>query len=270
MADRFSMQGKVAVVTGALGLLGQKHVEALAEAGASVVLTDADERVIQVAGDLGKRTGAPHFGWPANVCNAEDLEHLLREVLGRFDRLDVLVNNAAVNDRVEGRGRAGAVPFEELPVSDWQRLIDVNVTGVFLCCQILGAEMARRGHGSIINVASTYGVVAPDQSLYRDDTGRQTMFKSAAYATSKGAVIAFTRYLAAYWGSRGVRVNALSPGGVENGQDAGFVARYAKRTPLGRMANAGDYQGALVFLASDAATYLTGANLVVDGGFTIW
>jgi len=180
----------------------------------------------------------------------------------------VLVNNAAIDDKYASDG--GGAPFEEYPLENFRRILDVNVAGVFSCCQRIGRVMAERGAGSIINVASTYGVVAPNQDLYQKPDGSQSFFKSAAYPTSKGAVLSLTRFLAAYWGERGVRVNALSPGGVDNAQDAHFRARYAERTPLGRMARTTDYAGAVVFLASDASSYMTGANLIVDGGFTVW
>ncbi len=268
----FSLAGRVAVVTGAAGLLGRRHCAALAAAGARVVATDLDEAACAaVVREIGGRGEGGALPWAADITRPESVAALRDAVLERCGAIDVLVNNAALNEKVESPLASGEVlRFENFPLALWEDSLRVNVTGTFLCCQLLGAEMARRGAGSIVNIASTYAMVAPDQSLYRQPDGTQTFFKSAAYPTTKGAVLALTRFLAAYWGGAGVRVNALSPGGVENGQDAGFVARYAARTPLGRMADPSDYEGALVFLASDASRYMTGANLVVDGGWTAW
>jgi NAD(P)-dependent dehydrogenase (short-subunit alcohol dehydrogenase family) len=268
----FSLAGRVAVVTGALGLLGREHCRALAGAGARLAVTDLDEGRCEAFVDELRREGLPDaLGVGADIAKRADVDRLRDRTLARFGRVDVLVNNAAIDDKFESPGAAAELSkFENYPLELWQRSLDVNVTGTFLCSQVVGTEMARRGMGSIINVASTYGIVAPDQAIYREPDGRQSFYKSAAYPTTKGAVLAFTRFLAAYWGASGVRVNALSPGGVENGQKEHFVANYARRTPLGRMARAGDYRGAVVFLASDASAYMTGANLVVDGGWTAW
>jgi len=268
----FTLEGKVAVVTGALGLLGRNHCDALAEAGAHVVVTDLDAVSSEdAAAALAKRYGRTSIGVGADITDPASVGALRDAVLRRFGRIDILVNNAAINDKFENPAAAAEESkFEHYPLHLWRKSLEVNVTGTFLCCQILGAEMARRGSGSIINVASTYGIVAPDQSIYRKPDGTQAFFKTAAYPTTKGAVIAFTRFLAAYWGKAGVRVNTLSPGGVENSQDPFFVAAYAARTPLGRMAQPTDYRGAIVFLAGDASAYMTGANLVVDGGWTTW
>ena len=268
----FSLRGKVGVVTGALGLLGAHHCRALAAAGAHVVVADLDGASCAArAASLSRDFGVDALGCALDVTSRESVAGFRDVVLDHWGRLDVLVNNAALNEKVEDPALGGeALRFEHYPLDLWERSLAVNVTGTFLCCQVLGAEMARQGRGSIINVASTYALVAPDQRLYRREDGSQDFFKSAAYPTTKGAVVSLTRFLAAYWGERGVRVNALSPGGVRNGQDPHFVTRYAERTPLGRMASPTDYEGAVVFLASDASAYMTGANLVVDGGWTAW
>ncbi len=268
----FSLKGRTAIVTGAAGLLGRQHVAALAAAGATVVCADIELAAISpLARETADRFGTRVFACALDVTSPVSVTALRDDVLGACGAIDVLVNNAAVDDKFESPlAAAGLSRFESYPLGMWQRLLEVNVTGVFLCSQILGTPMAERGSGSIVNVASTYGLVGPDQSLYQLPDGSQTFWKSAAYPASKGAVLSFTRFLAAYWGARGVRVNSLSPGGVSNGQESHFKAAYAKKTPLGRMADPTDYQGALVFLASDASRYMTGANLVVDGGFTAW
>jgi NAD(P)-dependent dehydrogenase (short-subunit alcohol dehydrogenase family) len=268
--ERFSLAGRTAVVTGAVGLLGREHCLALGEAGARVVVTDLDRGACDAfARELAERD-IRTLAWAADITDASSLERLRDAVIDRVGSIDVLVNNAAIDDKVTAGADVESSRFESYPLERWRRSLDVNVTGTFLCCQILGGEMARRGRGSIVNVASTYGVVAPDQSLYQGPDGAQRFFKSAAYPTSKGAVVALTRYLATYWAKVGVRVNTLSPGGVEAGQDEHFVRSYARRTPLGRMARADEYRGAVVFLASDASSYMTGFNLVVDGGWTAW
>lgn len=271
--DPFSLVGRVGVVTGALGLLGREHVRALAARGAKVVVTDRDGAACEAFAAELAAEGHEALGRGADVTDKASLEALHEAVLARFDGVDVLVNNAAIDEKVEsatGGDALEASRFENLDVAVFRRALDVNVTGVFLASQVFGRTMVARRRGSVVNVASTYGLVAPDQSLYRTKDGRQLFFKSAAYPTTKGAVLQLTRYLAAYWGDVGVRVNALCPGGVSNGQAEDFVVRYTQRTPLGRMADRSDYRGAIVFLASDASSYMTGATLVVDGGFTAW
>jgi NAD(P)-dependent dehydrogenase (short-subunit alcohol dehydrogenase family) len=269
--DPFDLGGKVAVVTGALGLLGREHCAALASAGARVVATDLDGLGCRALTDeLHDRYGIDCIGVRADVTDPESVDGLLRQTLERFDRVDVLVNNAAIDDKFDPSAPRDEARFESYSLERFRRILDVNVTGTFLVSQRIGTEMARRRGGSIVNVASTYGVVAPQQSLYLDENGDRVFWKGAAYPTSKGAVLSFTRFLAAYWGERGVRVNSLTPGGVQAGQSAHFQAEYSARTPLGRMASPRDYRGALLFLASDASAYMTGSNLIVDGGWTAW
>ena len=215
--DLFSLEGKVAIVTGACGLLGTQHCEALAAAGAQVVVADLDEARSR---ELAQRLGADHFGIGVDVTSKESLQQARQRVLDRYQGIDILVNNAAINDMFENPLMAGQQSmFEHYPLEMWDRSWKVNVSGVFLCSQVFGGVMAEQGSGSIINIASTYGIVAPDQGIYRNESGEQTFYKSPSYPVTKSAVIGFTRFLASYWGNRNVRVNTLSPGGVENHQE---------------------------------------------------
>ena len=268
----FDLFDKTALVTGAAGLLGREHCHALASHGATVVAADVDTDVARsVANEVAAAHGVRTLGVAFDVTNKTDVAQALVHIQAEVGDVSVLVNNAAINDKFEDpEAAAEASKFENYPLELWRTSLEVNVTGVFLCCQVFGAQMAKRRQGSIINVASTYGIVGPDQSLYKTPEGEQSFYKTPSYPATKGAVINFTRFLAAYWGSAGVRVNTLSPGGVEAGQDAYFIDNYSRRTPLGRMADKSDYRGAVVFLASDDSAYMTGANLVVDGGWTAW
>lgn len=262
----FSLQNKTAIVTGACGLLGRHHCTALAEAGANVVAADINEDACkQVAAALGEN----HLGVSVDVTNPASIESARQKILEKYSRIDVLVNNAAINDMFENPALAGQQSmFEHYPLEMWNKSWQVNVSGVFLCSQVFGGVMAEQAGGSIINIASTYGIVAPDQSIYKNEKGEQTFYKSPSYPVTKSAVIGFTKFLASYWGPKNVRVNTLSPGGVENSQDEYFIKNYSSKTLLHRMAAPTDYKGAIVFLASDASAYMTGANLVVDGGWT--
>lgn len=264
----FNLEGRIAIVTGATGLIGTNHCKALAEAGATLVIADLDISRCEVVKNLLTNT-EQHLTISFDITNEEEVKRACAAIIAEYGKIDILVNNAAINDMFENPLLAGEQSkFENYPVAMFRKSLEANVTGTFLCCQVFGSEMAKVGKGSIINIASTYGMVGPDQSIYKNKEGEQLFYKSAAYPATKGAVINFTRFLAAYWGKDGVRVNTLSPGGVENSQDDFFVHNYSAKTPLNRMAKPTDYQGAIVFLASDASDYMTGANLVVDGGWT--
>ncbi len=269
----FDLTGRVAVITGGAGFLGVQHAEAVARAGASPVLVDIrGEQAQAEAEKLSARWKVPSVGLAADVTRSADVAAVRDAVIGRLGRIDILINNAAIDAKaVEGGGLEGS-RLETFSLERWNAEIAVGLTGAFLCSQILGSEMARRRRGVIVNVASDLGVIAPDQRIYRraDRADGEQPVKPVSYPVIKAALLGLTRYLATYWADQGVRVNAVSPGGVRTDQPEDFVARLANLIPLGRMAEAGEYQGAMLFLCSDASSYMTGANLIVDGGRTCW
>lgn len=265
--EMFSINNRIAIVTGALGLIGREHCYALSEAGAKVVVADLNGKLAQ---DFAETLETDSIGVELNVADKQSVTSAKETILNKYGTIDILVNNAAINDMFESpKAATEQSKFENYPLEIWQKSLDVNLTGVFLCSQVFGTVMAEKGKGSIINIASTYGITGPDQTLYIKEDGSQDFFKPPAYTATKGGVIAFTKFLSSYWGVKGVRVNTLTPGGVENKQDPYFIKKYSAKTTLKRMAKASDYRGAVVFLASDASEYVTGANLVVDGGWTI-
>lgn len=269
----FDLSGRVAILTGGAGMLGQQYTRTLLEAGARVVVADLDATAASEAARAAvSETKGEALGLAVDVRSQADVGRLVDQVRQRFQRIDILINNAAIDPKFDA-GVAGqqANTFEEYPLELWQQSLDVNLTGAFLCSQAVGKVMLAQGRGVVVNICSAYGLVAPDQRLYqRPGEPVQTLFKPASYAVTKAGIAHLTRYLAAYWGGRGIRVNTLTPGGVYNAQDDEFVARYAARTPLGRMADRSEMNGAMLFLVSDASSYVNGANVVVDGGWTAW
>ncbi|MCC6216262.1 MAG: SDR family oxidoreductase [Polyangiaceae bacterium] len=266
--ELFSLAGRVVLVTGGAGLLGTRHARAVVEAGGTAVLADVcHERARSVADELGRRAQALHL----DVTDEASVERALAVVLDRHGRIDVLVNNAAVDPKAGGAALASG-RLEAFPLARWHEELAVGLTGAFLCARVFGTHMAAAGGGSIVNIASDLAIVAPDQRLYQIDglPPSEQPVKPVTYSVLKSGLLGLTRYLATYWADRGVRVNALCPGGVANGQPEEFVARLIDRIPLGRMAHRDEYMGALVFLCSDASSYMTGATLVVDGGRTCW
>ncbi len=260
--DAFSLDGKVVVLSGAAGIIGTQVVKDFLEAGAKVFALDRDAEL------LADRLGPSHDSLITCVADISSRQSLVAAhtllTLG-WGEADVLLNNAAT------KSENFFEPFETFPVDDWNDVMAVNLTGAMLCAQVFGSPMAQRGRGSIVNTLSIYGIVAPDQRIYEGSEylGR-AINTPAIYAASKAGLWGLTKYLAAYWGHKGVRVNAVTPGGVFSGQNNTFVENYSRRTPLGRMAQTDDMVNAMRYLSSDAAKYVTGHNLVVDGGWTAW
>jgi NAD(P)-dependent dehydrogenase (short-subunit alcohol dehydrogenase family) len=262
-----TLLGKNVLVMGGAGIIGNNLSRALAFAGAKVIIADNNiERANFIANDISNSIlGSNVLAFSCDISNKLSVVNLSKVINSKVGDLDILINNAAT------KSQNFFEPFESFPVEDWDLVMDVNLKGVMLACQVFGGAMAERGRGSIINTLSVYGIVAPDQRIYEgSEYEGRAINTPAVYSASKAAVWGLTKYLAAYWGNRNVRVNAVTPGGVFSGQNDEFVRRYSARVPLGRMASQDEMSGAIVYLASDASSYVTGHNLVVDGGLTAW
>ena len=273
---KFDLTGKTALITGAAGLLGREHAAALLESGATVVLTDIGEEGLAFAREsLQQDADSERIQtFIMDVSSSESITNVAQKLEEEGQRVDILVNNAAIDPKVkEDTGIEETSRLENFPVEQWDLQISVGLTGAFLCSQVFGSAMARDGKGGIIlNIASDLSVFAPDQRLYRKDGLADDMqpVKPVTYSVIKAGLIGLTRYLATYWAEQGVRSNALSPGGVFNGQGEEFTTRLTSLIPLGRMAESDEYRAAIQFLCSEASAYMNGQNIVMDGGRSVW
>lgn len=261
------LSGQVAVVTGARGRLGPVWCEALLDAGATVVGLDIAVGGAGAADVLAARAGSRLRLWQADVMDRQSLVAARERCEAEAGPATILINNAGID---QPPGPAATHWLEDIPLELFRSVVEVNLLGAFQATQVFGSTMVRAGRGSVVNIGSLYASVSPDARLYDHLQADPPFLKPPAYGASKAALVNLTQYLATHWGPRGVRVNALSPGGVLGGQDDEFKRKFTARVPLGRMATADDLRGPLIFLASDAASYVTGVNLRVDGGFTSW
>ena len=267
--DLFNLKGKVVLVTGGAGILGEVFCRAFADAGASVAIVDLDQtKSAEVESRIKKETGQKVQAISCDVTSAESVTKMVAKVVSEFGKIDVLVNNAASKGSSLD---AFFAPFESYSLETWREVMSVNIDGLFLVAQAVGSQMKKQNYGSIIQTSSIYGLVAPDQRIYEgSEYNGRAINTPAVYSASKAAVNGLTKYLATYWANCNIRVNTLTPGGISSGQNNEFDKKYSDRVPLGRMGQASELIGALIYLASDASSYVTGQNIVVDGGLSTW
>lgn len=270
LAKLFDLTGRVAIVTGGAGLLGIEFSKTLAQAGARVLVADLDGEAARRQAEEIRQKGGQAGDIHLDVTSLESVREMVATVLAESGRVDILVNSAALDPKFDPQSHAAhSGAFEDYPLELWQQALDVNLTGAMLCCQAVSQPMLAQASGVIINIASIYGLAAPDQRLYQRP-GKPPQFKPAFYTVTKAGILGLTKYLAAYYAGKNIRVNAITPGGVFNHHEDDFVQKYSARAVMGRMAEKDEMNGALLFLASDASQYMTGANVVVDGGWTVW
>ena len=274
LKNLFKLDGKVFVVTGAAGLLGKKHAEAIAAYGGTPILLDLVlNNVKSFADELNERFNVNAIAIAVDITNEKQIIDSVQYIIAKYGKLDGLVNNAANNPKIEKEGKISFSRLENFPLEIWNEDIAVGLTGSFLCSKHYGSLIAKNSEGgSIVNISSDLGLIAPDQRLYFKNgiPDNQQAVKPITYSIVKTGVIGLTRYLASYWGEKNVRCNAICPGGVENGQPNSFVKEVSSRIPMNRMAKVDEYQGTLIWMLSDASSYLNGAVVPVDGGRTAW
>ena len=274
--NRLNIQGKVCVVTGGGGLIGMKHSEAILEGGGIPVLLD----IVPTGMERVKNSLKDEYGddivvetYVTDITDRDKLIAVREDLMNKYGHIDVLINNAANNPKVDGGSKnLGAIRFHNFPLDIWNQDIAVGLTGAFLCSQVFGEQMEKQKKGVVLNISSDYGIIAPDQRIYRKDgvpEDEQTV-KPVSYSVVKHAIIGLTKYLAVYWANKGIRVNTLCPASLYNGQDEEFVSKISQLIPLGRMSSPDEYVCTILYMISDAATYMTGATVILDGGRTIW
>ena len=270
----FRLDGKTIVITGATGLLGRKHAEAIACFGGTPILLDLTQKIVdELANELNNQYNVGSVGYAIDITDEDAVENNAKQLIERFGKLDGLVNNAANNPKVEDSSEVNFSRLENFPIDIWNDDIDVGLTGSFLCAKYYGYQISKNPNGgSIVNISSDLGLVAPDQRLYSKHglAEDQQPVKPVTYSVVKAGIIGLTRYLATYWAKKNVRCNAMCPGGIQNGQPEEFLHEVSQKIPMDRLANVDEYQGTLVWMLSDASSYLNGAIIPVDGGRTAW
>ena len=274
LEDIFRLNDKVIVVTGASGLLGEKHAEAIACYGGTPVLIDlSEDKINKIVEQLNEKYNVNSMGYVVDVTDEEAVKNNVSEVIQKYGKIDGLINNAANNPKVEDSENINFSRLENFPENVWNDDLDVGLKGAFLCAKYYGYEISKNPEGgSILNISSDLGLIAPDQDLYLVEglPPEKQAVKPVTYSVVKTGIIGLTRYLATYWSKNNVRSNAICPGGVDNNQNEEFISKVSEKIPLGRLANVNEYQGTVVWILSDASSYLNGAIIPIDGGRTAW
>jgi NAD(P)-dependent dehydrogenase (short-subunit alcohol dehydrogenase family) len=274
--DKFYIEDKVVIITGGAGLLGRKHAEAVIEGRGIPVLIDISNKALKEVMESLQHIypeDRKMDGYIADITKREEMEKVADQILNKYGHIDILINNAANNPKVECKSEnMKAIQFENFPMQTWLDDLAVGLTGAFICAQVFGAIMAKQQKGVILNISSDLGIIAPDQRIYRKDglSDDEQTIKPVTYSVIKHGLLGLTKYLATYYSEKGIRANALCPAGVYNGQEEEFLCKLTNLVPLGRMANADEYKSTILYLISEASSYMTGSTVIVDGGRTCW